>query len=704
MSRFSVVMLPALLAAGVAMSSTFSAVASEPSAALAGQPVQWKIWGGEATFRWKRELLVDYGIEVSAVIGGGTRDAFGRERVGVRGGSALDFAVDQGSFAGFLRGSLGFSGGFDIATPQGAISLRGARLVPRIDDPFLIDLVGSDGVAWFYIDRLMYEIEGGSQAPVLAIKAADLRIGKALADFLGDASLDGMAVADISMVSAISSNNGDPRIFEPQGSSRWPGEPVPGVSGATYQADVFMHHFSTQIMMQGTDYFEPAGGHKFVLAPSSTLRNNRSNGAQQATVPCGASPCPSAPAMLPEPLLGESTALHAADVAWHQKFSSPQAPYGNDQHPYLIWNLYRIDADGRIDQVARSGVKHAWLTTNSQCDSNPGNGHILGRGCVDTYSQYNNDDIDDLGPRSEIIPATAQWGRCGSVYDKDCNGAMDSQAPCINMSGGNTSGCQNWAFRMAVPVSQIDPALHPGATYWVESWYIVRDDINIFNTMQTRGISFSGSGTSWTRTDGAPNTEATGLKLGPAVDRWLARGTNTAMERSSDIVTSNGQARLAVKVTALPGGGWRYDYVVANFDFTVAETSGAEPNLRVLSNTGFIRFEVTAEEGTPAVAASGFSDGDRDAGNDWDFSQTGDLLSWVMQGGTELLAGAANPLNWGTMYRFSVESASAPVAGMARLNAPGGLSIDVETLVPASAAGELPQLLSDGFEGDGPAE
>ena len=679
MNRFPVVMLPALLAAGVAMGLAYPAQGAEPQAAA--QVVQWKIWGGEAAFRWKRELLVDHGIEVSAVIGGGTRDAFGRERVGIRGGSALDFAVDEGSFAGFVRGSLGFSGGFDIATPQGAVSLRDARLVPRAEDPYLIDLVGNDGVAWFYIDRLMYEIEGGSQAPVLAIKAADLRIGAALAQFLGDASLDGLAVADVSMVSAISSSTGDPKVFEPRATStRWPGMPAPG--GAVYQADVFMHHFSTQIMMQGTDHFEPAGGHKIVLAPSSTLRNNRSNGTVMATVPCGPAPCPGAPAMPASDPLGTSAAAYAADVAWHQKFTSPQPPYNNDQHPYLIWNLYRIDAAGRIDQIARSGVKHAWLTTNSQCDANPGDGHILGRGCVDTYSQFNNDDIDDLGPRSEILPATAQWGRCGSVYDKDCNGAMDYQAPCSNF-GGNTTGCQNWAFRMAVPVSQINQA---GATYWVESWYVVRDDIDIFNTMQTRAISFGGSGTSWSRTDGP----SAGLMLGPAIDRWLARGTCTATERSSDIAERHGQARLAVKATDLGGGSWRYDYVVANFDYAVAETSGSEPNLRVLSNTGFTGFQVGAE-GVSVVDADEFSDGDRDAGNDWSFMQTGDALRWTPPGGD---AGAAtvNALNWGTMYRFSFQSASAPVAGTVRLSAPGGIVIEVETLVPEGS------MFSDGFE------
>jgi hypothetical protein len=87
-------------------------------------------------------------------------------------------------------------------------------------------------------------------------------------------------------------------------------------------------------------------------------------------------------------------------------------PYGNDQHPYLIWNLYRTNSDGRLEQIGRSGVKHAWLTTNGSClDSTAEHdSHILGRGCLDTYGTGNNDTSSDLGPRSEIVPATGIWG------------------------------------------------------------------------------------------------------------------------------------------------------------------------------------------------------------------------------------------------------------------------------------------------------
>ncbi len=689
MNRFRVVILPALVAAGMAMGAAFSVGASEPSAMVAGQFARWKIWGGEVTFRWNRDLMTHLGVTVSPGISGSRADMYGREEFAIGDASALDFAVNEGGFGGFTGGALIVRGGFHLDAGNERIVFRDLRLVPRSDDGFILDVVSGDGAAWFYIDRMMYVVEGG-EVPVLAIKTMDLRIAPALAQRLGSPLVAGLAVADLSMHTRIHSEGGDITLFQPSGgSSKWPGDSVPGVQGAYYQADVFMHHFTTQFM-RGSNMTGPSGSGKVVFTPSSTLRNNRNNGSSQPTFPSQSGQYPAS-----DPL-GTSTALYAADIVWNDRKRNPSPvtpPYSNDQHPYLIWNLYRIDATGRIEQIGRSGVKHAFLTTNTSCDQNPGTGYILGRGCVDTYGTGNNDYAPDLGPRSEIIPATGQWGRCGSVFDADCNGVMDAGQPCSNISG--VPSCSTWVFRMQVDERDISPTVNPDAAYWFESWYIVRDDIDIYNTMQTRPATFNWGSGMWEVGQGS----GTELKLGPAIDRWLARGTSTATERSSDIETVHGQARLAVKVTALEGGGWRYDYVVANFDFAVAETSGSEPNLRVLSNAGFTHFEVTAQTGTPVVAASGFSDGDRDVTNDWGFTQAGALLRWS-QGSGESVSVVANPLNWGTMYRFSVESAAAPVVGTANLRAPAGFSIDVETLVPDGTQGELSPLFSDGFESD----
>lgn len=702
---------PALLAAGVALALLPSTgVATVESAQSAEQLAQWKIWGGEAVFRWNRDLMSDLGIEVSRAIAGGKADVYGRETLRLRDASALDFAVREGGFDGFIGGSLIVHGGFDLGIGKERISLRDFRLVPRADDRFVLDVVGGEGKAWLYIDRMMYEVEGGDR-PILAIQAMDVRVGAALAQRLGRPALEGMAVANLEMYTRIHSDNGDPAIFRAKiGSTKWPGDPVPGTNPQQYyQADVFMHHFDVQYSRKSADATGPDGSGKVVFTPSSTLRNNRNDGTSRVSVPCVGSPCPSSPLSTPDPL-GTSSALYAADVVWNQKFTGNTAPYGNDQHPYLIWNLYRLDPDGRIEQVGRSGVKHAWLTTNTACDVNPYNGHILGRGCTDTYGVGNNDAIADLGPRSEIVPAKGLWGRCGSVFDSDCNGMLDSGAPCSNMSG--LANCSSWAFRMQVDERDISAVTNPGATYWFESWYIVRDDIDIFNTMQTRAATFNwnsqGGQWIWAVGNGSANDPVSGLKLGPAIDRWLPRGTATATEHSADIESDHGQARVAVKVVPLDGGGWRYDYVVANFDFAVAEIqyrdgqSGDPNKLEVLSNAGFTRFEVETE-GLVPVSANGFSDGDRVPANDWNFNQTAELLAWALSG-RQPVGDVANSLDWGTMFRFSVESDAPPVPGVARLHAPQGNVIQVDTLVPAGGGEEPSSMFVDGFEDDIPLE
>lgn len=697
---------PALLAAGLSVALGAQAESVEaPDTAKVAEQVQWKIWGGEASFRWNRDLMSDLGIEVSSAIGGSKADAYGQEVLSISDVSALDFSGKHGNFAGFTGGSLIVRGGFDLHIGKEHLALRDIRLVPRKDDGFVLDVVAGDGTAWFYIDRMMYvvEVEG---APALSIRTMDMRVAPALAKRLGQPKAEGLAVADLAMHTHIHSNGGDPAIFRPKGTTtKWPGDPVPGVPGAVYEADVFMHHFDVQYS-RSSGMTGPSGTGKIVFTPSSTLRNNRNNGTAQPTFPSLSATGGGTGSFPASDPLGTSDALHAANVVWNdRKLNAASggpatAPYGNDQHPYLIWNLYRIDADGRINQIGRSGVKHAFLTTNSPCDSYPGTGYILGRGCVDTYGTSNNDWVPDLGPRSEIVPATGIWGRCGSVFDANCDGLIDQNQPCVNAPG--IANCNTWAYRLQTDERDISSSVNPGATYWFESWYIVRDDINIFNTMQTRPVMLNWSGSTWF-VDNGPRA---GLMLGPAVDRWLARGTDNVTERSTDIETEHGHARLAMKATALPGGGWRYDYVVANFDYAVADIQydggdvGNPRKLRVLSNTGFTSFEVDAV-GTPVLDADQFSDGDREAGNDWAFSQAGSTVRWTPPGG-DVGAATANALNWGTMFRFSFESDAAPVAGVARLNAPDGVMLEVPTLVPQGEEEPVLPLFEDGFEGDAP--
>lgn len=368
-----------------------------------------------------------------------------------------------------------------------------------------------------------------------------------------------------------------------------------------------------------------------------------------------------------------------ADVPWWDWLgggnSAPMPPYANRQHPLLVWNLYRIDAQGRLSQIGRSGVKHAWYSTNQTCGCSGGN--ILWgapnssnqQGCTDTYSAGNNNESRRLGPRSEIVPKNAVWGRCGSVWDPDCDGQT------VDPAMGPP------AHRMLVRESDLAPALNPAAEYWLEAWYVVRDDAVANNNFRhARGQTSFSSG-SWSNLSLVAGTQ----QPGPVLSTWVAQAPPGTRVLDRELATNEGRVRLAVRASPLGDGRWRYDYALMNLDFARARTEGSEPSLRVLHNRGFDRIllEIPA---ALAIESSEWSDG---AGllTPWAGVREGDRFGWVA---TE----AAASLTWGTLLRLSIVAPAAPVTASAELRiqeagAPAALVL--ETLAPAD-------LFQDGFE------
>jgi hypothetical protein len=522
---------------------------------------------------------------------------------------------------------------------------------------------------------VMYSLAGDGKA--LYIESMDLRVAPRLAEKLGRTYAADQAVADVQIYSGI-----DTRLAASTpkacGAPNWPNVDVPGVPGAKYQADVFMISYS---MSHSRCRATPAGGNcdgpnaatdgYIVYTPSSTLSNNRNNGT-------------AVPVVTGDPL-GTSSAMYTADIRWLRKFNGTVAPYNNDQHPYLVWNIYRFESDGRITQVGKSGVKHAFVSTNTDPSGFPNScedcngGNVLGIFCTDTYGVGNNDSQSDLGPRSELIPAKGIWGRCQSIYDLDCNGTA------------NSPSYTTFENRMLVRESSIDPALNPGDTWMSESWYIVRDDVNIYNTMATRPFSASWNSTQWAPSNGSP------FRLGPAIDRWFDAAPVGQQKLMTEIADKNGHTKVAVRVLDLGNGTYRYDYAVMNLDFTREETTGAEPNLRVVSNRGFDSFSLAL--GDVAVSALEFADADIDAANDWigTVSGTPSVATWAVPSAN------TNTLDWSTLYRFSLISAEPPVNGTATLHiatAGDPAAYTAATLVPEPSDVTPPpdEMFMDGFE------
>ena len=613
--------------------------------------------------RWNYDLMQNLGISVESR-SGQTRqtDYRGHEWFALREAGGLQFVVRDATLQKFSGGSLRISGGYVLRLADGGrIDLRDATLRVNAKNPLVLDLVSGDGKVWFQTDRIMFELTDANRA--LTVHAADLRITPELAARLKAPEANGWELGDFAANTVVTTVGGG---IEPNRSCStypWPGVAVPGVPGETYQADLFMSNISIQTV--GCQSCTGASGTGIAgFAPSSTLKNNVNDGTHQQTI---------------NDPNGTSNALYAADVAWFTKFSGINPPYNNDQHPFLIWNLYRINANGGISQVGRSGVKHAFVSTNQGCTSTCGvyGGHALGLGCSDTYGSGNNDSPGDMGPRSEIIPAKGQWGRCGSIFDTNCDGASNSS--------GNTS----WTQRMKVPEQKLAHASGDGNSYLFESWYIVRDDINIYNSMATESVNPQFSGTQWSLSG------ASSYRLGGAIDRWVDPTTPGPNAKNTELSTSEGHAKVAVKVTDLGDGRWRYNYAVMNFDFARPETQGAEPNLRVLTNKGFDTFSV------PVPASSKIQSPQADVGDvntdlNWHPSVAGGQLVFSSDASTPVFGGHNPPapvalptLDWGTLFAFSFISSSAPVDGMATLHvalAGTPASYDVATLVPGAGS------------------
>jgi len=654
------------LACGLGVASLAQAGVID-KAQTAAQQQSWSAWGGDIGVRWNRGLLKNIGVTVeqSTTAQLSKTDMRRHEWFDVRQAGGLSFNVKNGSMQQFTGGSLQMRGGYTLRLSDGSsIDLRDLSLRVRANDPKVLDAVSGDGKVWFYSDRVMFELADNNRT--LAIRAADLRIAPEFAARIGRPEAANWEVADLALNTQINIQGQNPQ-GEQCDPYPWPDVPVTDVPGETFKADLFMQAINFDpVGCQGCDGPGGATDGTIGWAPSSTLINNRNNGTAVETIPG-------------DPL-GTSTALYTGFIAWWTKFTgSPpdyNPPYKNDQHPFLIWNLYRFNANGSIEQIGRSGVKHAFVSVNVGCDDNCDhmNGHALGRGCGDTYGTGNNDSPWDMGPRSEIVPANGVWGRCGSIWDPGCT--------------GNDTGNDNdeWTQRLKTHETQVDPALNVGATYMMDSWYLAKQDINIYNSMATvTGTPHYQSG-QWSFS-GQSN-----YRLGAAIDRWVDPTNPPANSMNTELDVPLGHAKVAVKVTDNGDGTWRYDYAVMNFDFARAVVQGSGgngPDPRVVSNKGFDSLSIPAG-GT--IGATTFSNGTLDTTTAWNADTTGGQITWTApEGGT---------LDWGTLYSYSITTSAPPVAGSATLHiAQAGTpaSYDVATLVPSASVAEEP-IFANGFE------
>ncbi|MEM9593190.1 MAG: hypothetical protein AAGD06_02945 [Acidobacteriota bacterium] len=576
---------------------------------------QWTVSEVKTSIDFNEPLLDNLGLEVtdvtSPIVG------FRHHDLSVARGSGMTFGtvaplslaleVDGSVLQDFVAGGLQHQGGFTLDWHGGSASLHAFVMRPTgVERTF--EILDRQGRVLLIADNMHFEAH--RDLGRLDVFNMDVRLTETLAKEMGEPGLAGTAIGTLAL---------DASVVIPEGSAGPRGCPSNWGPNDVALIDI------------GSVTQDTRSGGLVAITPSARLKN-----------------------------------VGTTDVAWYSKFSGSNPPYNNDQHPYLVWAMYRL-MDGKIEQLAVSDIKHAFLTINVNCD--PGactDSHILGLGCEDVYSQGTNNSNNNLSHRFEVEAGPGLWDSTGSHFDQNGNGSQDH--PPQNPDSG-------FDHRMTVFESDLDQS---GATYLFEAWYLVRDDINIFNTMGYREVETNQSGSgNWSFPTQTPLIE------GPALDAWVDPDSPPAGTSNVKLVVpSEGHVQLAMRTTDLGNGQVRYEYALMNHDLDRQIDSFSIPL------AGTVPTDIT------------FRDIDDVAGNDWQATVTAGSITWEIPGGAlpthDRHTGGPN-LDWGMLYNFGF-TAEAPAVngagtlGVAEAGTPSDLTI--QTLVPDGAS----IIFRDGFE------
>jgi hypothetical protein len=594
--------------------------------AVAPGPVIVRVAGGEAAIGLDPDRLASLGLRILDMREARSRASGAPGRRHHRGvfttrDGDLDLRVEAGAIVALGAGELRYAGGPVFAHAGGRVDLAGFALRASAAAPLDLELVDAAGTVWFTADHAHHAFE---DEPVrsFAMRAMNLRLSPHFARVLARPARANEVLGSLEFRAPVQGEGG--AQAGRACSAPWPG---PGL-----RSDIAL------------------------------IRSNLSGFWDSVYAPrCGLPPLPDGGACTAQStdgmlVIGADASLRnigETAIAWHAHFSGNHPPYGNDQHPVLVWNLYRIDKDGRIRQVGASGAKHAFYSVNRNCGCAGGN--VFWPGCDDIYSFASNDNgggEQNLAPRSEIIPHGVRWARCGSSWDADCDGRMDPGSGAHDL----------YQHRLQVRERDLLPPLADGAEYLFEYWYLVRDDADIYNTMGYRRILPRKSGANWSvqLVDAvAPHFD---FFPGPVLNRWVDPAWPSAHAANRELATPDGRARVAAKATDLGGGRWRYEYAVMNFDYARAELDPAhprEPDLRLLAQRGFARFALELPEGVRVTGTGSAGMGDADSGG-WRATQNGRTLEWTAPS-------PANTLEWGMLRHFEFVAPVAPGSVEARL-------------------------------------
>lgn len=581
------------------------------SGAQVGPNDMWAVWGGQLELHFNTDLFRDHGFHVQT---GKSTSPDGRYQLPLRTQSSLSIWAPKSAFDGYADGQLTTSGTMTLVHGEQSIDLSNFSIRPRPSNNLELDVINQSGDVVFHLTHVHSKVNQADA--LLTLKNMDINLSSFAAERLGVQRFDGLGLGVAYLTSNLQLPQGIQNLKNRGGctptNAQWH-------DGVNFLTDVALVNMSTVQQVNSI-------GSMIAIAPSATLEN-----------------------------------VGTADVPWYDKFVTgvggtfPE-PYDMDQHPFLIWNMYRL-VDGELEQLGASGLKHAFFTVNTSCSCPGGsilwadNSPVNSGACRDTYGVGNNNSTSAVGIREEVDAANGLFEQCGSIFAP--NGS--APGPCAEENFSIPFGTLE--RRLYVDNSDFNT---PGAEYFLEGWYVIRDDINIYNSMGYQRVNPTGSGSSWTF------GFVGGFIEGPAVNNWVDPNSPGKMETSEEIANASGHIQVISRVTDLGGGQFRYTYGIMNHDYS----------------TGISELSLPGATST----SSEFNDPDYDGSNDWSLTTGQSGLSWAPPTVDDFQP-------WGTLYTFAIESSDPPQSIQVTLTDTNGVSYSVNAFGPV----ETP-LFEDGFE------
>jgi hypothetical protein len=337
-----------------------------------------------------------------------------------------------------------------------------------------------------------------------------------------------------------------------------------------------------------------------------------------------------------------------------------------NQHPVFTQNLYRLH-NGRLEHIGLGWGMHAFCALQaSACGvctpAGPGCPPALGAGCSSPESASIAGTQNLLGPRSQINPSTGYF-----PIDWDSN--LPAASTALHR-------------RVQVHVSDLDPALNGGATYFAEVVLVQpqdalanENDNNASHRAVTIG-ALSGGGYALVPA-GVAFTEQ------PALYAWQLADPGVAIE-TVDVPDSlpnlDGRYLVAHRATPNRDGTWHYEYAILNASSDRAARSFAVPlpDGAMITNVGFHDVDYHSGDGVNNITTDG---------TDWAVALAAGLVSWSTDSFDS--NPNANALRWGTLYNFRFDSILPPATAQATIGLfKPGTPDEVSVIVTAPGAAE----------------